>query len=345
MSRDRLSRFDWLSRVHEVQSTYGKCNPEIATPRGWTARSSGLRRSRFAASEAMLALRLEMRLPNVGRCAEVVDLWHTRFRARVARSSDLVYDDAIVGRIPVSPQRRRIVVILDGRAYVHAGAGSSELGPAEFRVAPQEAVSSMRNEGRPYRFLAFDWHEDFIVAGGPGGDGKLGTADVERLRALADTMADSWNEPEVLASTVERAWNVLVAAGAVKDRLEARELREPVPRGLSALSRALCDVGGRMQAGPTIVDVESRLGMSRRHVARLFQDMASRYGVDGASWRQTIDLWRLRSAVALLTHPDARTAQVARAVGYASPEALCHAFARAGLPSPGRIRMYVDTLV
>jgi AraC-like DNA-binding protein len=50
------------------------------------------------------------------------------------------------------------------------------------------------------------------------------------------------------------------------------------------------------------------------------------------------DRWRLTMSAVALSHPLARTEDVARAVGYGSSNALCQAFRIANLPSPGQVR-------
>jgi AraC-like DNA-binding protein len=292
----------------------------------------------------MFPLRQEMGFARVGRCADIVDLWRSGFRARVVCSHDLVYDDALVGPVPDSSVRRRVVVVLDGRARVRGAERAAELGPGAFRLAPQRDASSMRSEGRRFWLVAFDWHEELLGTGGPTGDGRLDPVDVARLTVFADAIHEAWRDANAACAAIAEVWRVLHAAGVVTERLDAEALRETVPARMTRLSSALCDVGTRLEANPMLVDMERRLDLSRRQVARSFQEMASTYGVDYASWREMANLCRLRTAAALMTHPQARTAEVARAVGYSSVEALCHAFARAGLPSPGRIMERLDAL-
>ncbi len=55
-------------------------------------------------------------------------------------------------------------------------------------------------------------------------------------------------------------------------------------------------------------------------------------------WRSERDFYRGLIATMFLSHPDATTTMVSRMLGYRSSEALCHAFRRAGLPSPGNVQ-------
>ena len=66
--------------------------------------------------------------------------------------------------------------------------------------------------------------------------------------------------------------------------------------------------------------------------------IVGKYGLNGSDWRTIRDRWRLNTALLAMSHPRARTESVATAVGYGSPNALCHAFREANIPSPGSIR-------
>ena len=50
------------------------------------------------------------------------------------------------------------------------------------------------------------------------------------------------------------------------------------------------------------------------------------------------DFYRMIVGSILASNPDLTTRRLAPVLGYASPDALCHAFANAGLPSPGSVK-------
>src|SRR6202012_4403059 len=109
-------------------------------------------------------------------------------------------------------------------------------------------------------------------------------------------------------------------------------------RVIDALDGAL----SRLDLHPQSIDFEARLGCSRWTLTRLLHDVHTRYGVcgigGGTDWRSVRDFARLQGARILSTHQGAPLGAIARSVGYRSPEAMCHAFANAGLPSPGQVR-------
>jgi AraC-like DNA-binding protein len=113
---------------------------------------------------------------------------------------------------------------------------------------------------------------------------------------------------------------------------------QPSQLGLSALDAVLNDLVGK----PQLSDLEQRLGCSRWTLMRSFRQLHDMYGLSGLSggtdWRAMRAFTRLRVAGLLLTHPKATTRAIADSVGFRSPEAMCHAFANAGWPSPGSFR-------
>jgi hypothetical protein len=88
-----------------------------------------------------------------------------------------------------------------------------------------------------------------------------------------------------------------------------------------------------------VISIEDRLGWSRRTVSRRAHELHARYGLsglDGASWRSVRDFYRVLVGTIMASRIPTRA--LASVLGYASPDALCHAFANAGLPSPGTLR-------
>lgn len=72
---------------------------------------------------------------------------------------------------------------------------------------------------------------------------------------------------------------------------------------------------------------------------RQFQrDFAALIDVTGTGFRETLRRWRLRLGLLLLSAPEASVADVARALGYARPEAMNTIFRNAGLPPPSTLR-------
>jgi hypothetical protein len=107
-----------------------------------------------------------------------------------------------------------------------------------------------------------------------------------------------------------------------------------------ALIDAIDETLSRLDAGPAVIELEGKLGRARRTVSRRASALHERYGLSGlagVSWRSVRDFYRVLLGAILATHPRMTTRVLASTLGYGSAEALCHAFANAGLPSPGAI--------
>lgn len=90
-----------------------------------------------------------------------------------------------------------------------------------------------------------------------------------------------------------------------------------------------------------VVGLEQQLGWARRTVSRRASELHQRYGihgVDGESWRSVRDFYRVLMGTILASSPGVTTRGLATILGYTTPDALCHAFANAGLPSPGAVK-------
>ena len=89
-------------------------------------------------------------------------------------------------------------------------------------------------------------------------------------------------------------------------------------------------------------DWESASGTTRRTLTRRTQAFHQRYRLYGVAqrtdWRAMRDFHRMLIGTLFMTHEHATVARVAQALGYGAPNALCHAFAKVGLPPPAKLR-------
>lgn len=136
-------------------------------------------------------------------------------------------------------------------------------------------------------------------------------------QAVVDRLVD------ILFVHVLRAW---VDSGEGEQGSWLTALRDPVVAG--AISR--------MHAEParpwTVAELASAVGLSRASFARRFTDLVGRPPLEYLTG------WRLELAARRLRDTDARVAQVAHAVGYASEYAFSRAFLRQRGTSPSRYR-------
>jgi AraC-like DNA-binding protein len=100
----------------------------------------------------------------------------------------------------------------------------------------------------------------------------------------------------------------------------------------------------RLGESPALVDLETDLGVSRRQVLRQLSAVSSVHGLNGQTWRQMLDRWRMTAASTLSSVAGARTESIATALGYGDASALCHALQQSGLPTPREIRSLLGRL-
>jgi AraC-like DNA-binding protein len=227
--------------------------------------------------------------------------------------------------------RARASIVLEGRTVSFAQGRSWELEAGQALVVSPLAGMYSRSLA-PSILLELDWD-----AGGEECSGRL-TLPAPLLgaaRELARSLRDG-DAPGV--SLHGRAvFGGLRPLGLGPFDVEALQTVDgPRQRVVDAIDDLLTNLEGQ----PQIVDLETRLGCSRWTLARVIRDLSKTYGLfgvgGGTDWRSMRDFMRLRVAGIFMTHAQATTASVARAVGYGSAEAMCHAFAHAGLASPGR---------
>lgn len=234
--------------------------------------------------------------------------------------------------------RQRLLIVLSGRVRIHnqespesepllLEEGDVFVSPADFPVA------FVREEG-----------ETLDIEGGSGLAAPLRTrldpVAETCVRALASVLRERADESIVQARTVE-AFQAL-AASRLMDAELALALSAPTDSDELAYARSLDVLFNRLEVCPGTIDIERHLDLSRRTVTRRTHEFFKRHGLSGlggrTDWRSIRDGYRLFVGVVLMSHPDATTARVARALGYGSAEALCHAFANVSLPTPTGIR-------
>jgi AraC-like DNA-binding protein len=243
--------------------------------------------------------------------------------------------------------RARLVVMLEGRGEFTAGAAQVELGPGEALLV--SSVDALTQRGATAVQLELDWDPDGVLGGAPEPGWtrfRLAPAERKTLAALAQALGPGAFRPD-FGATTDAALSALESLGLP---LRPGGWRAPLlaedPSDQSwadAIDAALSDLG----AGPASTDLERRLAKSRSTVSRgskAFHDKLRLTGLSGPAWRSVRDFYRLLVGTIVMGHPEARTQEVAHLLGYRSAEAFCHAFAHAGLPSPGLVRETVRRL-
>ncbi len=232
--------------------------------------------------------------------------------------------------------RARLGILLQGQgaAFADNRAWPVATGDAIY-MAPLATVYGV--DITPSTWLEIDWD----IAPQPPEIQRVAVGG--RLVGAAREVAGRLSDPETpfvaIALSIRTLFDALGAEGfGPFDTRPLDGIDLPSQLALQAVDGVLAD----LQAQPQVVDLEARLSCSRWTLGRSIRGLSQKYGLSGVSggtdWRSMRDFMRLRVAGIFMSHPQAATGVIARRVGYRSAEAMCHAFANAGLPSPGRLR-------
>lgn len=253
---------------------------------------------------------------------------------RRVRIRGLVHDERLLAA-PMRADRSRITVLLDGELTAFVGERVHRFQPGGF-VASSRLTLPLR--AATHLTLEIDWD--------PGGVGGALRQEVIRGTLSPEALARAGQLSEALTTRPLDESAAVAALVALEgdglpfapDRLQP-ELAHASPedqRLMDALDDALC----RLEQSPDTDDLAGALGCTRRTLTRRLRRLAKHHRMyeRAEDWRTERDFYRGLVAMMFLSHPDATTKSVARLLGYRFAEALCHAFRRAGLPSPGRVR-------
>lgn len=290
----------------------------------------------------MLLFRRSFVMPSIGASYTLVDHAHPSFRIRVEHGRGVACDESMM--FPAVAwsgygDRPRLDVVLRGRVRDVENGVVRWLEPGHFAIGRALDSLYMRIEGEEVLLLSIEYNLGSLGTSAPTGlpTGTLAREAVDELTCDAFSLLRAESPPAV-AGAIGHVLARLRAEGVPFDAWRARDLVTPVAPALQrvadAVGASLSNIGG----APSTRDLERSLGVTRRRVSQLIGEVASRYGMNGMDWRTMRDRWRVMSSLLAMSHPKARTEEVASAVGYGSPNAFCHAYRQASLPSPGRVR-------
>ena len=296
-------------------------------------------------------------MPSVGVESRVDDFAHSDFRVRVERHRAVVIDETLLYPSVAwcgYGDRPRLDIVLRGAVRIAENGVVAWLAPGDFAIGRALGSLYTRVQGNEILTLSVEWNLGTLSTSAPTGfpRGSLDAGDIAHLTAAAEQLLDVRAPEPLVGSTAEGPTAGIIASilsrlravGLPFDRFRARDLVAAVSAASQRTALALGRALSRIDQKPSLPGIAAALGLSPRRVADLIAGLTTRYGLNGSDWRAMRDGWRLTMAAAALSHPLARTEDVARAVGYGSPNALCHAFRLASLPSPGHVRARLATL-
>ena len=155
-------------------------------------------------------------------------------------------------------------------------------------------------------------------------------AQIDQIIAASDDAAVR------LALTTELI-TMLSARGVIAADVAASIARKEEPH-LVRVWDALSPLYGRFDASFSLGYLRQETGLSLRQLGRDMTDLIRTFGLLGYGFRDFRNTLRMRTAVLLLSAPDATATEVARAVGYKSIDAMGRAFRDAKLPPPSDVR-------
>jgi AraC-like DNA-binding protein len=279
--------------------------------------------------------------PELDASYEQVDLRTPWLRVVVTHGRNVASDFALVDRATsflgrvARPGRNTATFVLRGRARFEEVGRRGWLAADTFVVSDAarggtEAYAGARND-----VLALEWNTHALDAS------HHGVFQIDRLsdgdaRALRKAHAQVLHEGRGI-EVVLRILEVLRAIGFPLRHLTPRDLQadDADDRRSVAVQAACYAALSSLASHPAMEDVVSAVETNPRQVNRVLGALSRRYRLPWSNWKGALHHVRLSHALRLLSAPGATTEAVARLTGYRSPTSLCHAFAKAGLPSPG----------
>jgi hypothetical protein len=273
---------------------------------------------------------------------------HPHFVLKIVDSRGVLSDDRVLSGLPIPmsvPGWPMVTMVFHGHGLVRADGRGAEIVPRHVVWTPPGMDYRARTDGT--RAMLLQWDPEVFGGLGPTGPDRLrvASADFFRVREAVAATVSAGRDTTRAATAVVALFEVLRAQGLVSTRPDVGDLARPVDpivvRAGVAIDVALSTPG----MTPGSVDIERYLARSPAQTRRIVRQYADALRMHGASsWRDMLHVWRAFVGAALMTAGRATTEGVAHLLGYGSPVAFCHAFAQAGLPSPGRLGAFVRQL-
>lgn len=212
------------------------------------------------------------------------------------------------------------------------------LGHEHYQGANSRRPFAFRAEGEP--LVLVEWHAPSDIMGRlPSLPGAV-PLDAEAWDAATRAGQLSQSDDRVLEESVRALVTRLAARGVVTEAGAAKALREP-PMPIARLWRAIKPTIEHLALSVTASDLGEATDMSASQVERAFRRWATAFALVGPGLRSFTHMLRMNTAVLFLSAEDASIAEVARATGYGSADAMARAFRDVGLASPSVVQKQV----
>jgi AraC-like DNA-binding protein len=263
-------------------------------------------------------------------------LFEPGLHVHAVERTGLVYDSRLAPE--ASGDREVIVVYVAASGVLEIGSAAGDGFEAADAVVLRESslegpragrTVALRSHGAPFVGIDLRFARARVIAA-PLPEGTRLRVDAtvrEAIRAIAGR--DDEREVEARVGVV-LAW--LEREGIVGPRPVSS-----IPKAVERLWSAVRPLVEKLAVLPSLDELSMSTGLSLRQLARNVDTMFDSVGI-GDGWRPLTLRMRLKLAVLALSCADATVAEVAKKVGYSSPDAMGRAFRDAGLPAPSEVR-------
>jgi len=263
----------------------------------------------------------------------------------VVERSGLTLDTRLVPATRGAPRPGACLYLLHRGTFVLDGAhGPHFEGPAAFLLSEQHLEgahgvrsATFRAYGSPFAAIEMHLAEADVLsprAEPPTGVevDDTGWAAIARVIGLAQEASKDTAE---LEAAVGHLLGTLAETRSIAARV-AESARSPVR--FERLWRASRPLAERFALTATMNELGAVDDVSPRQLDRYLQDFFATFAMVGGGWRASTVHLRIKLAVMFLSADGVSVAEVARAVGYGSSDAMARAFRDAGLSAPTALR-------
>jgi transcriptional regulator GlxA family with amidase domain len=169
---------------------------------------------------------------------------------------------------------------------------------------------------------------------------RFGPIDCDRAFRVAERMVSGESADfEAFADTIALFREVGAPLGSVA----AETLRGGPSDQDLRIARAIEGQVATLRSAASALSMGELADLSPRQLQRLLADYCKRYRMNGGTWREMRNRYRLQIAIVLLS-TSMPIAEIADEVGYASSNAFSRALSNVGLPTPTEVRTEIARL-